>query len=65
MLKYLFDGAPDSGEVWEIVPGVKWLRMPLPMELDHINLYLLEDDDGWKNCAGVTKPIVRFYSEQG
>ncbi|MCP5131799.1 MAG: MBL fold metallo-hydrolase [Pseudomonadales bacterium] len=24
-----------------------WLRMPLPMALDHINLYLLEEDDGW------------------
>ena len=31
----------------EIVPGVLWLRMPLPMALDHINLYLLEDADGW------------------
>lgn len=47
MLKYLFEDAPDSGQVREIVPGVLWLRMPLPMELDHINLYLLEEDDGW------------------
>jgi glyoxylase-like metal-dependent hydrolase (beta-lactamase superfamily II) len=47
MLKYLFEDAPDSGEVREIVPGVLWLRMPLPMALDHINLYLLEDVDGW------------------
>tara|TARA_B110000977_G_scaffold54547_1_gene74290 strand:+ start:509 stop:1600 length:1092 start_codon:yes stop_codon:yes gene_type:complete len=47
MLNYLFDDAPDSGEIREIVPGVLWLRMPLPMALDHINLYLLEDTDGW------------------
>jgi glyoxylase-like metal-dependent hydrolase (beta-lactamase superfamily II) len=47
MLKYLFDDAPESGHVREIVPGVLWLRMPLPMALDHINLYLLEDSDGW------------------
>jgi glyoxylase-like metal-dependent hydrolase (beta-lactamase superfamily II) len=47
MLKYLFEDAPDSGQVREIAPGVLWLRMPLPMELDHINLYLLEDHDGW------------------
>jgi glyoxylase-like metal-dependent hydrolase (beta-lactamase superfamily II) len=31
----------------EVAPGIRWLRMPLPMALDHINLYLLEDDDGW------------------
>ncbi len=28
-----------------VAPGVHWLRMPLPMDLDHINLYLLEDGD--------------------
>lgn len=47
MLNYPFASAPDFGEVLEVAPGVLWLRMPLPMALDHINLYLLEDDDGW------------------
>ena len=45
--QYLFDDVPGSGELRQIVPGVQWLRMPLPMALDHINLYLLEDADGW------------------
>ncbi len=47
MLNYLFDDVPETGQLREIVPGVYWLRMPLPMALDHINLYLLEDADGW------------------
>jgi len=47
VLEYLFEDVPQPGEVREIVPGVLWLRMPLPMALDHINLYLLEDHDGW------------------
>jgi len=47
MLTYPFEDAPDFGEAREIVPGLLWLRMPLPMALDHINLYLLEDRDGW------------------
>tara|TARA_R110002110_G_C13469795_1_gene720100 strand:+ start:6595 stop:7698 length:1104 start_codon:yes stop_codon:yes gene_type:complete len=47
MLKYLFEDTPEPGTLREIAPGVKWLRMPLPMALDHINLYLLEDHDGW------------------
>jgi len=47
MLTYLFEDVPESGQVREIVPGILWLRMPLPMALDHINIYLLEDDDGW------------------
>ncbi len=47
MLRYLFDDVPKHGSSREIAPGVRWLQMPLPMSLDHINLYMLEDDDGW------------------
>jgi glyoxylase-like metal-dependent hydrolase (beta-lactamase superfamily II) len=46
-LKYPFADPPQPGQLLEIIPGIKWLRMPLPMQLNHINLYLLEDDDGW------------------
>ena len=35
------------GGIITVAPGIKWLRMPLPFRLDHINLYLLEDGDGW------------------
>jgi len=38
---------PEPGSWTEITKGVLWLRMPLPFELDHINLYLVEDNDGW------------------
>jgi glyoxylase-like metal-dependent hydrolase (beta-lactamase superfamily II) len=47
MLEYVFPDTPGPGSVREITPGVLWLRMPLPLALDHINLYLLEDEDGW------------------
>jgi len=30
-----------------VAPGVHWLSMPLPFALDHINLWILEDGDGW------------------
>jgi len=38
---------PELGDVVPICPGVGWLRMPLPMGLNHINLWLLEDGEGW------------------
>ncbi|MFN3402114.1 MAG: MBL fold metallo-hydrolase, partial [Ferrovibrio sp.] len=38
---------PDAGATIEVVPGVHWLRMPLPFALDHINLWLIEDGDGF------------------
>jgi glyoxylase-like metal-dependent hydrolase (beta-lactamase superfamily II) len=38
---------PAPGTTVEVAPGIRWLRMPLPFALDHINLWLLEDDGGW------------------
>ena len=46
-LEYPFPAPPRGGETLEVVPGVMWLRMPLPFALDHINLWLLADGDTW------------------
>lgn len=50
-LDYPCTSPPRPGEeVIDLTPNIKWLRMPLPLALDHINLYLLRDtrhDDGW------------------
>ena len=45
--RYAFDSKPEAGETMPVADGIHWLRMPLPMDLDHINLWLLEDDGGW------------------
>jgi glyoxylase-like metal-dependent hydrolase (beta-lactamase superfamily II) len=37
----------DNGWIREVAPGVHWLRFSLPMALNHINLWLLEDGEGW------------------
>ena len=44
---YPFAAPPAAGETFEVAPGIHWLRMPLPFALNHINLWLLEDDAGW------------------
>lgn len=46
-LTFPFESPPVCGQVFEVVPGVRWLRIPLPYRLDHVNIYLLEDDGGW------------------
>ena len=46
-LEYPYDDHPAPGTTVEIAPGVRWLTMPMPGSLSHINLYLLEDKDGW------------------
>jgi len=45
-LEYPFPEPPPPGETIEVLPGIGWLRMPLPFSLDHINLWLIEDADG-------------------
>jgi glyoxylase-like metal-dependent hydrolase (beta-lactamase superfamily II) len=39
--------APASGETIEIAPGLLWARVPLPYRLNHVNIWLLDDGDGW------------------
>lgn len=46
-LSFPFETPPGYGEVVEVVPGIRWLRIPLPFRLDHVNIYLIEDDEGW------------------
>ncbi len=46
-LHYPFGETPAPGELFQICAGVFWLRLPLPFQLDHINLWLLRDGDGW------------------
>lgn len=46
-LDYPHQDPPETGTTLELAPGVRWLRMPMPGSLNHINLYLLEDTDGW------------------
>ena len=41
------DAPPAPGEAREIAPGVLWLRMPLPFALNHVNLWLIEERDGF------------------
>jgi len=48
-LSYPFKAPACNGELVEVVPGcIRWLRMPLPMALNHINLYLVRDGAGWR-----------------
>ena len=47
MIRYPFAEAPVEGQATEVAVGVLWMRLPLPMALDHVNVYALDDGDGW------------------
>ena len=47
MITYPWNDPPASGEAIELAEGVLWLRLPLPMVLDHVNIYALDEGDSW------------------
>jgi len=55
-INYPFTQLPETGVPFEVAAGVLWLRMPLPFALDHINLWLVRDGEGW---AAVDTGIFR------
>ncbi len=38
---------PPPGQAREIIPGLRWLRFPLPFPPHDVNVWLLEDGAGW------------------
>src|SRR6056297_3697716 len=46
-LRYPWPEAPEHGAAIQVAPGFLWIRLPLPMALDHVNIYALDDGDSW------------------
>ncbi len=42
-----FELPPSEADAIEVAPGILWLRLPLPMALDHVNVYALDDGNSW------------------
>lgn len=65
----LGDALPEPGHAVPMADGVRWIRMPLPFALDHINLWLLRDEidgrQGWSvvDC-GVSRDQVKELWEE-
>src|SRR5262245_40015257 len=49
-LRYAEVEAPAPGKSVPIAPRVRWGRIPLPMDLNHINIWLVETEEG---CVAV------------
>ena len=46
-LVYPIEPPEPGGALQRIADGVLWARIPMPIALNHINVYLLRDTDGW------------------
>ncbi|GLT11936.1 MBL fold metallo-hydrolase [Sulfitobacter porphyrae] len=47
MLDFPYNTPPQPGEVITVRPGLLWARLSLPFRLDHVNVYFIEDENGW------------------
>jgi len=64
-LEFPFPEPPAPGSATELAPGVHWLRMALPFQLDHINLWLLRDGAGWTIVdTGIGNAATREHWER-
>lgn len=59
-LQFVDTPAPQPGKTVPLAPGVDWGRVPLPIDLNHINVWLLDAGDG---CVlvdtGMSSEIVK------
>jgi len=64
-LSYPIEGIPEAGDIREVAPGIYWVRMTLPFALDHINLWLIDDGDGWVVVdTGVNDDVTKASGHQ-
>lgn len=64
-LHYVDVAAPMPGEVVEIAPSVLWTRIPLPIDLNHINVWLIDLGDEYMIVdTGMTPQMCKGAWEQ-
>ena len=58
-----WDRPPETGQAIDVAPGILWLRLPLPMTLDHVNIYALDEGDHWTlvDCGVYSRKTVAIW----
>ena len=46
-IRFPHESPPGPGEAVEVAEDILWMRLPLPMRLDHVNVYALDEGDHW------------------
>jgi len=63
------DAQPAPGTAMDVADGIRWVRLPLPFALDHVNVWLMRDAiegrEGWTviDC-GISRDEVKAMWEQ-
>jgi len=59
-LRFPFETPPAFGQFMQVAPEIFWLRGSMPMALNHINIYLIKDGNGWTVLdTGISTPEIQ------
>jgi glyoxylase-like metal-dependent hydrolase (beta-lactamase superfamily II) len=62
-LKFTVQRPPAYGELTDVLPGLFWVRLPVPLTLNHVNCWLLDNGPGWTlvDCGMNTDEIFEIW----
>jgi glyoxylase-like metal-dependent hydrolase (beta-lactamase superfamily II) len=64
-LKFTVQRPPAYGELTDVLPGLFWVRLPVPLTLNHVNCWLLDNGSGWTlvDCGMNTDEIFEIWDK--
>ena len=64
-LKFSVQRPPAYGELTDVLPGLFWVRLPVPTPPNHINCWLLDNGPGWTlvDCGMNTDDIFEIWDK--
>jgi glyoxylase-like metal-dependent hydrolase (beta-lactamase superfamily II) len=64
-LKFTVQRPPAYGELTDVLPGLYWVRLPVPLTLNHVNCWLLDNGPGWTlvDCGMNTDDIFEIWDK--
>ena len=64
-LKFTVQRPPAYGELTDLLPGLFWVRLPMPNAPNHVNCWLLDNGPGWTlvDCGMDTDDIFEIWDK--
>jgi glyoxylase-like metal-dependent hydrolase (beta-lactamase superfamily II) len=64
-LKFTVQRPPAYGELTDVLPGLFWVRLPMPTIPNHVNCWLLDNGPGWTlvDCGMDTDDIFESWDK--
>jgi len=64
-LKFTVQRPPAYGELTDVLPGLFWVRLPMPTMPNHVNCWLLDNGPGWTlvDCGMDTDDIFEIWDK--